>query len=348
MRDAGPTIRAVQMAPDAWSDLAKAFDDLSYRQLPAYVAEAAALDRATAEFVALRAGDELVGLCAFRVKKLPGLPVGVAYALHGPLGMRGGNYSWEIYSQCLSALGGHYSSERGLVLRIAPAYAAARDALAAEAAFARAGFGLTSQPRKRTIMLALDRDLAQIRKGLNGKWRNMLVQSERLPIEIVETVDPRDFALIAPMLSELEDRKQFRSAHNVAFFERVQRASSPWQRFKLHFAYLDGRILSGSLTSFAGDTAVLLLAASNEEGRRTRASNRIQWRLVEEAARAGLRWYDAGGIDPEANPGVYSFKKGLNGVELSEIGVFERASHPMVARSVALLETLYRRARALV
>jgi hypothetical protein len=336
------------MAPEAWSDLARRFDDLSYRQLPAYVSEAAASDRAAAEFIALRAGDELLGLCALRVKKLPGLPVGVAYALHGPLCMRGGAYSWEVYSECLTALGRHYPSERRLVLRVAPPYAAARAARAVEDVFARAGFRRTSQPPKRTIMLALDRDLAQIRKGLNGKWRNMLVQSERLPIEVVEAADPRDFELMTPMLSELEDRKQFRSAHGVAFFERVQRASAPWQRLKLHVAYLDGRILSASLSSFAGDTAVLLLAASNEEGRRTRASHRIQWRLVEAASRAGLRWYDTGGIDPEANPGVYSFKKGLNGVELSEIGVFERAPHPVVARSVALLETLYRRARALV
>src|SRR6516165_7122504 len=237
MGDSGPTIRAVQMAPNAWNDLAKAFNDLSYRQIPAYVSEAAASDRAAAEFMALRAGAELLGLCALRVKKLPGLPVGVAYALHGPLCMRGGKYSWEVYSECLTALSRHYASERRLVLRVAPPYAAARDAGAAEDAFARAGFRRTSQSPKRTIMLALDRDLAQIRKRLNGKWRNMLVQSERLPIEVIEAANPRDFALMAPILSELEDRKQFRSAHGAAFFERVQRASSPWQRLKLHVAY---------------------------------------------------------------------------------------------------------------
>jgi hypothetical protein len=346
MRGAVLDARAVQITPDAWSDLATAFDDLSYRQIPAYVSEAAALDHAVAEFIALRAGAELLGLCALRIKKLPGLPFGVAYALHGPLCMRGGRYSWEIYSECLNALSRHYANERGLVLRVVPPYAAARDAVAAGDTFARAGFLLTGGSPKRTIMLALDRDLAQIRKGLNGKWRNMLVQSERLPIAVVEAVDSRDFALMATMLSELEERKLFRSAHGIAFFERVQRASSPWQQLKLHLAYLDGRILSASLTSFVGDTAVLLLAASNEEGRRTRASHRIQWRLVEDASRAGLRWYDTGGIDPEANAGVYSFKKGLNGVELSEIGVFERAPHPVIARSVAFIETLYRRARA--
>ena len=112
MRGGNSQNRADQMAPEAWSDLARRFDDLSYRQLPAYVSEAAAADRAAAEFMALRAGDELLGLCALRVKKLPGLPVGVAYALHGPLCMRGGKYSWEVYAECLTALSERYASKR--------------------------------------------------------------------------------------------------------------------------------------------------------------------------------------------------------------------------------------------
>ena len=61
-----------------------------------------------------------------------------------------------------------------------------------------------------------------------------------------------------------------------------------------------------------------------------------------------MRWYDVGGIDPAGNPGVYAFKKGLNGVELSELGVFEHAPHRAIARGVALLETLYRRLRLIV
>ena len=198
-------------------------------------------------------------------------------------------------------------------------------------------------------MLAVDRDLAQIRRGLNGKWRNMLVQSERLAIATTESTDPEKFAVMASMLTELERKKGFSSARDVPFFERVQRrAMSPPEQLKLYLATFEGQIVSASLTSFAGDTAVLLLAASNEEGRRTRAAHRIQWRIVEDASRAGLRWYDTGGIDPDENPGVYAFKKGLNGVELSELGVFERAPHRAIGRGVALLETLYRRVRPIV
>jgi FemAB family len=341
-------LQAVQPTRDEWVALAADFDDLSYRQFPTYAAEAALSDGAVAEFVALRAGSEIAGVCSLRVKKVPGLPIGVAYAAHGPLCMRRGKYSWKVYADCLSALSRHYVGERRLVLRVVPPYAASRDHDAALETFVRSGYRLRSDLPKRTIMLALDSDLSQIRRSLNGKWRNMLVQSERLPIMIVESSNPEDFDVMAPMLKELESRKRFRSARDVGFFKRLQRGASPLERLTLHIAQIEGRVVSASLSSFAGDTAVLLLAASSEEGRRTRASHRVQWRIVEEALRAGLRWYDTGGIDPYTNPGVYSFKKGLNGVELSELGVFERAPHPALAQGVAFLESLYRRARALV
>ncbi|HEY6445190.1 MAG TPA: hypothetical protein VIY53_01925, partial [Acidobacteriaceae bacterium] len=33
----------------------------------------------------------------------------------------------------------------------------------------------------------------------------------------------------------------------------------------------------------------------------------------------GIRLYDLGGIDPKANPGVYHFKKGFSGLDITQI-----------------------------
>jgi hypothetical protein len=33
----------------------------------------------------------------------------------------------------------------------------------------------------------------------------------------------------------------------------------------------------------------------------------------------GFRWYDLGGIDPEGNPGVYSFKRGFSGIDVCQL-----------------------------
>ena len=55
-----------------------------------------------------------------------------------------------------------------------------------------------------------------------------------------------------------------------------------------------------------GDTAVYLLAASNEAGRQTNAAYLLQWKAIEAAIARGCRWYDLGGVHPENNPAYTS------------------------------------------
>jgi hypothetical protein len=48
----------------------------------------------------------------------------------------------------------------------------------------------------------------------------------------------------------------------------------------------------------------------------------------------GVRWYDLGGIDPEGNPGVYHFKKGFSGMDVSQISPLV-ASESVLSRGFA-------------
>jgi CelD/BcsL family acetyltransferase involved in cellulose biosynthesis len=335
------SLRAVSVGHAEWSLMAPEFHDLSYRQCPSFVAEAARSNGAVPEFLSIVAGDALVGLCAIRVKKLPGLPLGVAYVSHGPLTMRNAPFSGGRYADCLSALARHYVQDRKLLLRIVPPYAASLNPAEVTQDIAAARFQRLDQFAHPTILLGVDRDLEQIRRALDGRWRNKLAQAERLAFQIVETNQPDDFRIMEPMLRDLEETKNFRSGRDLPFFERLQRSAQKYERLTLHLARFEGRVLSAHLSSFAGDTVVSLLAATNKEGRRLKVSHRMQWRMVEDAARAGKRWYDLGGIDPVENPGVYSFKKGMNGVEIAELGTFERAPNFAMGRTVAFVERLY-------
>src|SRR5260370_18214733 len=98
MRNAGSRLRAVPIAREEWCALAADFDDLSYRQFPAFVVEASRANGPAPEFVALRAGAEFAGLCALRINKPPALPIGHAYPLHGPFASRNAHNSWNPYS----------------------------------------------------------------------------------------------------------------------------------------------------------------------------------------------------------------------------------------------------------
>ena len=337
-------VRVVPMRSEEWGSLAASFQDLSYRQTPSFVSEMAKLIKGKPEFVALHGDGGLVGLCAVRVKRLPALPFGVAYVLHGPMTMPDRTFSGPTYAACLSALAQHYVKKRMLSLRIVPPFAASRSQTEAMEALASAGFRKLDHKTSRTILLAVDRDLAQIRKGLEQRWRNMLVSAEKVALEIVESTRPDDFRIMAPMHQDLEQKKNFRSGHEVAFFERAQRSAAPFEQVALYLARFEGRAVSAALVSFAGDSAVLLLAATNEEGRRLRASYRIQWRIVQDAIAKGKRWYDLGGVDPDKNPDGYRFKKRMNGVEISELGVFECAPNAIALGAVAFAEQVYRRA----
>ncbi|MEE9432244.1 MAG: hypothetical protein V3V16_14435, partial [Melioribacteraceae bacterium] len=52
----------------------------------------------------------------------------------------------------------------------------------------------------------------------------------------------------------------------------------------------------------------------------------------------GKRWYDLGGIDAEENPGVYTFKTGMGGNEVTSIGGFEAGEDFISKKMVQLVE----------
>ena len=73
----------------------------------------------------------------------------------------------------------------------------------------------------------------------------------------------------------------------------------------------------------------------------------IQLNAIVVAKSHGMRWYDLGGIDPEANPGVYHFKKGLSGTEVRAAGPYEVRPGGLTGRITLAGETVYRAYRQL-
>ena len=90
--------------------------------------------------------------------------------------------------------------------------------------------------------------------------------------------------------------------------------------------------------SITGNSGIYLLGASNMEGRRLRSAYLLQWKVIEQLKQQGMRYYDLGGIDPDANPGVYDFKSGLGGKEVSHIGRYEACRNPLSRVAVNLTE----------
>ena len=93
--------------------------------------------------------------------------------------------------------------------------------------------------------------------------------------------------------------------------------------------------VAGPVASAMGDTAIYLLGATSDEGLKSKGAYLLQWTLIKWLKENGFRWYDLGGIDPERNPGVYHFKRGLSGTDITQI-------NPLVACNSAVSSAIVR------
>jgi len=310
----------------AWSDHAAAFADHNYRQLPAFSAACAARLGAANETIAITCGERVEALANVRVRPVPVLGGGVAYLNGGPLvrAAREPARHAEALGATLEALIGHYVAERQLTLRIQPPLGDATWHEVQAMIYGLLGFRRAASPRPyRTILLDLGRPPAAIRAGFTSKWRNGLNVAERNGLDVVAGSDRALFDVFSGMHERMRAAKSFDVELTAPFYAEVNEALEPADRFEVSLAFDGGRPVAGHVASRGGDTSAYVLGATTKEGRQARAAYLLQWRAIERAAAQGCRWYDLGGIDPEANPGVHRFKQGLGGEERLSAGPFE-------------------------
>jgi CelD/BcsL family acetyltransferase involved in cellulose biosynthesis len=344
------TPRAASIEPlsrECWLEHARPFRDHNYRQAWAFAVACAERVGATSEHVAIRSGTELLGVSDVRVRILPWIRGGIAYVNGGPLVRRGGAGDLDNLSRALAALRAEYVERRGLVLRVRPALGEPGWNAETDRVFHEIGF---SEPRVeevyRTLRLDLTPPLEVLRQGLAQKWRNCLNKAERSDLELVSGTGPDLLERFSAAFRGFIARKGFDVDLDADFHGRVQEAHLPEERYVTTLAYHEGELAAGHVASYLGDTAVYLLGASEEAGRRTNASYALQWNAIVEARERGLIAYDLGGIDPEENPGVHRFKKGLGGAEAS-VAAYQLASRGLQGRLPLAAERLYRAVRGL-
>ncbi len=308
-----------------WQELAGLFLDHNYRQLWPFSRASAARLGADVEFVAITRGDNVLGLAGIRVKRTPVFNTGIAYLNGGPLVRRGTETDAERLLICMRTLVSEYVQNRQLIFRVnaplgPPGWNETQNDL-----FAGVGF-LPSVSGKSywTIIVDINRDLNDIRKTFTHHWRTNLNNAEKMGINIRMGTGPEMFNDFSGLYAQLLDRKQFTVDLDAVFHAEVQNELKGTDQFLVSLAEFKGKPVGGYISSMLGDTCVLLLGASSQQGLDLRASYLLQWFTLQEARKRSCRWYDLGGIDPERNPGVYRFKKGMGGIEVTASGPFER------------------------
>ena len=322
-----------------WSELLMRFEDANLYQTWSY--GAVRWGEENLSHLVLRRNREVVGLAQVRIVCSPLVKRGVAYLRWGPLcQLRGHELELETTRQMALALHEEYVRKRRLFLRILPnAFVNSPRAAIYQEAFLPLGKASSNHAStERTFLLNLSPSLEELRKKLDQKWRNQLNRAEKNNLTIVEGKGTVEYHAFQQIYEKMWSRKQFDTTVDVNEFGRICEDLPPGLKFKILICEHQGKPVSGIVCSAIGDTGIYLLGATHEEGLNTKGAYLLQWTMIKWLKENGFQFYDLGGIDPEKNPGVFHFKQGFSGQDVSRIPPLESCEDFISALGVKAMD----------
>lgn len=298
----------------AWSEMLDIFEDASLYQTWSY--GAVRWGQKNLSHLVLKRNDEVVGMSQLRIVRAANLKCGMAYLRWGPLFCRrGAELDPETVLRMARALHQEYVEKRRLWLRVLPnAFIGSLRAEAYQSAFSKFAQGTGNADR--TFALSLEPSIEELRKRLDKKWRNQLSAAERNGLTVTLGTGTPEFRVFARMYKEMWMRKSFETSVDVEEFARMQESLPEGQRMRVLICEQEGVPVAGVVASTVGDSAIYLLGATSDQGLKAKGSYLLQWTLIRWLKENNFKSYDLGGIDPDANPGVFHFKKGLSGADV--------------------------------
>lgn len=306
--------------PESWARVLDLFDDANIYQTFAYGSVRWG-EKNLSHLVLKRAG-EVVAAAQLRILRPTPLKFGMAYLRWGPLcAPRSKPLDGEVCARMARTLEQEYAEKRRLFLKLIPnAFVGSPRAQSFQSAFGR----FSTEPPVpaefyRTFVLDLAPTLDELRKGLDKKWRNQLTRSEKNNLTVLAGSGPDEYRKFCDMYMQMRSRKTFDTTVDVEEFRRIQESLPEAQRMRILIAEDKCVPVAGVVASAIGDSAIYLLGATSDEGLQSKGAYLLHWTLIQWLKANGVRWYDLGGIDPEGNPGVYHFKRGFSGADVTQL-----------------------------
>jgi lipid II:glycine glycyltransferase (peptidoglycan interpeptide bridge formation enzyme) len=344
MTDSSWRVEVDRATTAEWSQMLDLFDDANIYQTSAYGVVRWG-ERNLSRLVLKRDGD-VMGMAQVRIVRPTPLKFGMAYLRWGPIWKRCGRpLDPDLPVRMARAIEDEYLGKRKLFLRILPnAFIGSPRAQVFQEAFSKFGRerGETDNTY-RTFVLDLTPKLEELRSRLEKKWRNQLTRSEKNNLTVVSGYDSGDYQTFCKLYSEMRERKAFETTVDADEFGRIQESLAKPHRMRILICQDRGVPVAGLVASAMGDSAIYLLGATSDNGLNSKGAYLLQWTLICWLKERGVKWYDLGGIDPERNPGVYHFKRGLSGIDTRQIEPFAASdstlSSGMVKAGLAMRRT---------
>ena len=336
-----PSVRVDAISKEEWQDILKSFSDASIYQTWEY-GDVRWGAKSVSRLVVQGSHGEVLSAAQCRILRVPLLGAGVAYVPWGPMARTRDKERYAAnFRAGLRALVDEYVVSRGLFLRVRP-FGFEETDQDGKRALLDEGYRLTEgihRERRRTILMDLEPSVDELRRRLRQNWRTSLRAAERnTALEVVEGYDGESFEVFKPLFFGMIKQKKFKPGSDVTEFFRIQERLDPELRMRITICKASGEAVAGSVCSAIGDTVIGLLSASGQAGRAAKAYYLLQWDEILWSKGLGKRFYDLGGINPAINPGVYDFKAGLRGMEVTFLGVYDICRNGQLRFAICWLE----------
>ena len=316
--------------PAEWAEMLNLFNDANFYQTWSY--GRVRWGRENLSHLILKRDEEVLGMAQIRIVRPTSLKFGMAYLRWGPLfERRGQSLDPEVAIRMAQALEQEYVEKRKLFLRVLPnAFVGSQRAEILQPAFSRfTAEPLVSDNTYRTFVLDLSPPLEELRKNLDRKWRNQLTRAEKNNLTVITGNGVAEYRAFCEIYRQMRQRKTFETSVDEGEFLRIQEELPEPHRMRILLCQENGVTVAGMVATAMGDSAIYLLGATSDSGLNAKGAYLLQWSMIRWLKENGTRWYDLGGIDPEANPGVYHFKKGFSGSNVIQM-------NPLVASNSAV------------
>jgi lipid II:glycine glycyltransferase (peptidoglycan interpeptide bridge formation enzyme) len=321
--------------PAEWSQMLDLFDDANLYQTWSY--GGIRWGEGNLSHLVLKRSGEVLGMAQLRIIRPTRFKFGMAYLRWGPLFERRGEMLNPNVPTCMArALEEEYVSKRKLFLHTLPnAFAGSPRAAIIESAFCRfTREPLATDNTYRSFVLDLAPPLEELRGGLDKKWRNQLSSAEKKDLKVIAGGGSEEYRTFCMLYNQMRKRKTFETTVDVEEFGRIQQDLAVPHRMRVLICEDRGVPVAGLVVSAMGDSAIYLLGATSDEGLNSKGSYLLQWALIKWLKENGFKWYDLGGIDPDGNPGVYHFKRGLLGTDVTQVSPLVACTSVMSSKVV--------------
>ena len=226
---------------------------------------------------------------------------------------KGRSFEPDALAHLVRGIKEEYAIKRGYLLRMWP-HAVGNRKEVLKQVLEIEGFKRNSSVRPyRTFLLDLSPSLDDLRKNLVPRWRTSLNRAERNRLSVVEGTNNELVSVFIRIEKECRKIKKFTTNMNYEAYRRIQNDLPEPLKMRFMVCEAQGEPVCVSAYSAIGDTGVYTLGATGEKGYGLNASYLLQWRMIQRLKESGVRYYDLGPFNPQLNPGVYRFKRGLAG-----------------------------------